>query len=152
MSNTMRKGAVPPIGGGAYTGDSSLATETTRGSSHAMSGPLRTSRCPMRALNARSGDATLSAEVVKRRLVDRISAWLTVRRLAPAESEVGSFFRSARKNATKAISASTAITPTTVPATAAGSVESSEPVLAPASGVGAGVDAVGAAVAGKPFL
>ena len=95
---------------------------------------------------AGGGDGTLSAEVVKCRLVDRISAWLT------APVEVGSFFRSARKNATKAISASTAITPTTVPATAAGSVESSEPVLAPASGVGAGVDAVGAAVAGKPFL
>ena len=99
---------------------------------------------------AGGGDGTLSAEVVKCRLVDRISAWLTVRRLAPVE--VGSFFRSARKNATKAISASTAITPTTVPATAAGSVESSEPVLAPALGVGAGVDTVGAAVAGKPFL
>ena len=66
--------------------------------------------------------------------------------------EVGSFFRSARKNATKATSVSTAITPTTVPATAAGSVESSEPVLAPEPGVGAGVDTVGAAVAGKPFL
>ena len=105
--------------------------------------------------NARFGDATLSAEVVKRRLVDRISAWLTVRRLAPAESEVGSFFRSARKNATKAISASTAITPTTVPATAAGSAESSELVLPPgASGAVVVGDTVGAAVAGipKPFL
>jgi len=100
--------------------------------------------------NARSGDATLSAEVVKRRLVDRISAWLTVRRLAPAE--VGSFFRSARKNATKAISASTAITPTTVPATAAGSAESSELVLPPGPGAVVVGDTVGAAVAGKPFL
>ena len=102
--------------------------------------------------NARSGDATLSAEVIKRRLVGLISAWLTVR-LLPAE--FGPFFRSARKNATKAISASTAITPTTIPATAAGSVESSEPVLPPrASGAVVVGDTVGAAVAGipKPFL
>ena len=101
--------------------------------------------------NARSGDATLSAEVIKRRLVGRISAWLTVRLLA---AKVGSFFRSARKNATKAISASTAITPTTIPATAAGSIESSEPVLPPALGAVVVGDTVGAAVAGirKPFL
>ena len=106
--------------------------------------------------NARSGDATLSAEVIERRLVGLISAWLTVR-LLPAE--FGPFFRSARKNATKAISASTAITPTTIPAATAGSVESSEAVAsgpAPLGASGAVVvsDTVGAAVAGipKPFL
>ena len=138
-------------GGGTYTGDSSPATETTGGTSHAMSGtPGPASYVTLS--NARSGgDATLSAEVIKRRLVGRISAWLTVRLLA---AKVGSFFRSARKNATKAISTSTAITPTTIPATAAGSVESSEPVLPPAPGAVVVGDTVGAAVAGirKPFL
>jgi len=116
-----------------------------------MPGPPGPASC-VTLSNARSGDATLSAEVIERRLVGLISAWLTVR-LLPAK--VGPFFRSARKNATKAISASTAITPTTVPATAAGSAESSELVLPPgASGAVVVGDTVGAAVAGipKPFL
>ena len=142
MSDTCRQAG----GGRTYAGDASPATETTGGTSHAMSGtpgPASYVTLP----NARSGDATLSAEVIKRRLVGRISAWLTVRLLA---AKVGSFFRSARKNATKAISTSTAITPTTIPATAAGSVESSEPVLPPAPGAVVVGDTVGAAVAGIP--
>ena len=87
----------------------------------------------------------MPAEVLERRLLCRIAAWLAVRLLPLV---VGSFFRPARKNATKVISASTATTPTTVPATAAGPIESSELALPAAKSwsVG-GCGTVGAAVA-----